>query len=161
VVYNLHYAFYDMGFTEVTVGSNGTLTFDTAFEPGLTNACPLPDAFDAYNIAVFWDDLDPPDGVGGGVRHATLGMPGNQRFVVQWDAPHFSGDLNDLIRVQVMLHEAGNIDMCYVDTINGGNSGDNGAEATAGLQFDAVTALQYSCNTPDLVDGLHLMYLPL
>lgn len=153
------FSFYGTDYTEVTVGSNGTLNFGDPFEPGLTNSC-LPDAFDLNNIAVFWDDLDPPDGVGGGVRHQSFGASPNQRFVVQWDAPNFGGDNNDLIRVQAMLHEGGAIDMCYVDTINAGNSNDNGADSTAGIQGDAMTAVQYSCNTPDLVNGLWLMFLP-
>ncbi len=154
------FTFYDMTFTEVTVGSNGTLNFNSPFEPGLANSC-LPDAFDDYIIGAYWDDLDPVDGVGGGVFHQTLGAAGNQRFVVQWDTPHFGGDDNDLIRVQAMLHEAGHIDVCYVDTINAGNIDESGAGATAGIQGDSTTFLEFSCNTPDLTDGLHLMYLPL
>ena len=153
------FTFYGTAFTEVTIGSNGTLGFGTAFEPGLTNAC-LPDPFEDYLIAVYWDDLDPVDGVGGGVFHETIGPVGNRRFVVQWDTPHFFGDNNDLIRVQAMLHEGGAIDVCYVDTINAGNVDESGAGATAGIQSD-TTSVEFSCNTPDLTDGLHLMYLPL
>jgi len=160
VAMGFDFNFYGTAFSDVTVSSNGTLNFNDPFSPGLGNSC-FPNALDPYLIAVFHDDLDPPDGVNGGVWTQTIGPVGNQRFVVQWDTPHFIGDANDLIRVQVMLHEAGNIDVCYVDTINGGNAGDNGAQATAGIGLDGVDSVQYSCNTPDLVDGLQLMYVPL
>lgn len=151
------FTYYGVNYTDVTIGSNGTLNFGDAFEPGLTNACPIPDAFDTENIAVFWDDLDPPDGNGAGVYHQSFG----DRFAVQWDAPHYLGDADDLIRVQATLHANGNIDMCYVDTTTGGNVGDSGAEATAGVQGDATMAVQFSCDTPDLVDGLWLQFLAL
>jgi hypothetical protein len=48
-----------------------------------------------------------------------------------------------------------------VDTINAGNSGDAGAEATAGIQRDPAVALQHSCNAPALTDGRQLAYVPL
>jgi len=154
------FPFYGSPFDQVTVSSNGTLNFGDASSPGLTNAC-FPSALENEIIAVYWDDLDPPDGVGGGVWTQTLGAVGSQRFVVQWDTPHYLGDANNLLRVQAVLHEAGNIDVCYVDTLNGADSGNSGAEATSGIGVDNANSVQFSCNTADLVDGLLLMYLPM
>ena len=66
------------------------------------------------------------------------------------------------MRFQAMFHEAsGQIDVCYVDTINGGNSADNGAEATSGIQQDSANGFEFSCNMPDLVDGTQLFYIPI
>ena len=65
------------------------------------------------------------------------------------------------MRLQAMFHEAtGQIEVCYVDTINAGNSADSGAEATAGIQLDSANGLQFSCDTPDLTDGTLLLYIP-
>jgi len=152
-----NFPFYGADFNVVNVNSNGTLNFDAAFS-SLGNVC-LPSPATDRMISVFWDDLNPSNAMNGGVFYETLGAPGNQRFVVQFETAHFAGDTSDLIRVQTVLHEAGNIDVCYVDTLSAGNGGDNGAQATAGIQ-DGTTAVQFSCNTPDLVDGLWLMYLP-
>jgi len=66
------------------------------------------------------------------------------------------------MRLQAMLHElTGQIEVCYVDTINAGNFGDNGAGATSGIQLDSATGFEFSCNPPDLVDGTLLLYIPI
>lgn len=149
--------FYGTPFTDVTVQANGTLNF-SAPNPNLVNEC-MPTATHNHLIATFWDDLNP--GAGGAVVHQTLGAPGNQRFVVQWDVPFFGGDVADMIRVQAVLHEAGNIDVCYPDTLSLADARNSGAQATAGIQLDSLGGIEFSCNTPDLLDGLWLMYIPL
>ena len=69
---------------------------------------------------------------------------------------------SDLMRFQAVMHEGtGIIDVCYVDTINAVNVGNNGAEATSGIQRDSATGFDFSCDTPDLVDGTQLLYIPL
>lgn len=150
------FTFYGTPFAAVNVSSNGSLNF-TAPDPSFGNAC-LPAGF-THLIAAFWDDLNP--GAAGEVRHQTLGAPGDQRFVVQWDVAFFSGDLADLIRVQVVLHETGVIDVCYPDTLSVADARNSGASATAGIQLDGVSSVEFSCNTPDLLDGLFLSYLPI
>ena len=152
-----NFDFYGQSFNTVNVNSNGTLNFDNAFS-SLGNVC-LPSAGAGRMISVFWDDLNPSIANNGGVFVQTLGTPGNQRFVVQFETSHYAGDANDLIRVQAVLHEAGNIDVCYPDTLSLANVGNNGVQATSGIQ-DGASAVEYSCNTADLVDGLWLMYLP-
>lgn len=70
-------------------------------------------------------------------------------------------DSVDLMRFQAVLHEGtGNIDVCDVDTLSAGNIGDNGLEATSGIQLDSATGFDYSCDTADLVNGLQLLYVP-
>jgi nitroreductase len=89
------------------------------------------------------------------------GFHPNRRFVAQWETAHFGGDTNDLIRVQAMLDEAtGQIHVCYPDTLSAGNAGDNGAQATSGIQQNSMNGFQYSCNTPDLTNGTLLLYIP-
>lgn len=155
------FPFYGANQTEANIQSNGTLRFGDMSYLGFGNNC-LPTATAPSNntLYVYWDDLNP--GAAGEVYYQALGPVGDQRFVVQWDVPHFGGDAADLLRMQVVLHQVtGQIDVCYVDTINAGNIDDNGSGATAGIQQSSAEGLQYSCNTPDLVSGLQLLYVPI
>ncbi|MCA9710770.1 MAG: hypothetical protein KDK70_33320 [Myxococcales bacterium] len=148
--------------SNITIQSNGTIRWGDNTYLTYNNTClPSATAPSTNVLYVFWDDLNPSLGLGE-VYYQTLGMPGAQRFVVQWDTANFGGDTVDLMRLQAMFHEAtGQIDVCYVDTINAGNTANSGAEATAGIQLDSTTGLQFSCNTPDLTDGTQLMYVPI
>lgn len=153
---------YQVPFTQVAISPNGTVYFGADANLGLTNSCMpgnTPYVVDDHIVAAFWDDLDP--GAAGEVYHQTLGMPGSQRFVVQWDVPNFGGSAVDLMRIQAVLHESGNIEVCYVDTINAADPGNSGAQATAGIQRDPAVGLQYSCNAPNLADGRQLLFVPI
>ena len=146
----------------VNIQSNGTLRWGDDSYLGFGNTCLPTNTEPASNVLyVFWDDLNPAVGAGE-VYYQTLGIPGDRRFVVQWDTANFGGDAVDLMRLGVVLHElSGRIDVCYVDTANGINTANAGAEASAGLQRDSTDGLQFSCDSPTLVDGLQLLYLPL
>ena len=152
---------YGVDQTMANIQSNGTLRFGDNTYLSYTNSClPTTTAPSANTLYVFWDDLNP--GAAGEVYYETLGMPGDQRFVVQWDVPNFGGNTGDLMRFQAVFHESsGFIDVCYVDTLNAGNVGDNGAEATSGIQHSSADGFEYSCNMPNLVDGTQLLYIPL
>lgn len=152
---------YGTDFVNVAIESNGGLHFGDNTYLTLANEClPSAAAPSTNNLYVFWDDLNPATG-SGEIWYEALGDPGNQRFVVQWDTAHFGGDGVDFIRVQAMLMEStGQIIVCYPDTLSAGNIGDNGAEATSGIQRDSVEGFDFSCNTPDLVNGLQLLYIP-
>lgn len=157
------FPFYGVDYTQANIQSNGTLRFGDATYLSYTNTClPTATAPSTNTLYVFWDDLNP--GVAGAseIYYQTLGPVGNQRFVVQWETAHFGGDGVDLIRVQAMLDEAsGQITVCYPDTLSVANVGNNGAEATSGIQLNSATGFDYSCNTPTLVNGLQLLYVPL
>jgi hypothetical protein len=152
---------YGVNQTMANIQSNGALRFGDALYLGLTNSClPTATAPSTNSLYLFWDDLNPSLGAGE-IYYQTLGPAGSQRFVVQWDTANYAGDAADLMRMQAVLHEgSGQIDVCYVDTINAANIGNSGAEATAGIQENSMNALQYSCNTADLVNGLMLLYIP-
>lgn len=152
---------YGTPFTQVTITSNGVVHFDTPDFLPLGGVCPPSDTFsmaDEYLLGVFWDDLDPS--AAGDVYYQALGGPGTMRFVVQWDVPFFAGDNADLMRFQAMFHQSGNIDVCYVDTLNGANFGNNGADAGVGIQRDPLVGIGYSCAMPNVPSGLQLMYIP-
>lgn len=162
--------FVPMGFTfpiyaidvdSVTINSNGSLHFGDDGYIGLGNEClPTIQEPSSSNLHVFWDDLNTAPN-GGQIYYETLGADGDRRFVVQWDTAHYASDGADPIRVQAMMQEStGQLIVCYPDATSVGDFGDQGAEATSGIQQDNDTALQFSCNTPDLVDGLQLLYIP-
>ncbi|MCB9715044.1 MAG: hypothetical protein H6712_14350 [Myxococcales bacterium] len=155
------FSMYGTDYTQANLQSNGTVVFGAASYLTLGNSClPTATAPSTDVLYVFWDDLNP--GAAGEVYYETLGMPGDQRFVVQWDVPNFGGNTGDLMRFQAVFHESsGFIDVCYVDTLNAGNVGDNGAEATSGIQHSSADGFEYSCNMPNLVDGTQLLYIPL
>jgi hypothetical protein len=153
---------YGVDFTNVTIQSNGALHFAANTYMTLANTClPTVTAPNTNNLYVFWDDLNPNVAGASEVYYQTLGAVGNRRMVVQWETAHFGGDGNDLIRVQAMLDEAtGQINVCYPDTLSLANVGNNGAEATSGIQQSSVSGFQFSCNTPDLTNGTLLLYIP-
>lgn len=163
-VANIGFSFplYGTLFDQVTIQSNGAIHFGgDGVQMSFSNVC-LPSATNPSDddLYVFWDDLNP--GAAGAVRYQTLGSPGSQRFIVQWDVPHYSGDTTDLLRFQAMMEEAtGNITVCYPDVQSAANAGDFGAEATVGLQQDSVVGgVEFSCNTAALSDGLEILYIP-
>jgi hypothetical protein len=153
---------YGVPYADANIQSNGVLRFGDMSYLSFANGClPSATAPSTNNLYVFWDDLNPSLGAGE-IYYQTLGPVGDQRFVVQWDTANYGGDTLDLMRFQVVLHQAtGQIDVCYVDTINAANTANSGAEATAGIQQNAATGLQYSCNTPSLTNGLQLLYIPM
>lgn len=155
------FPFYGVNYTDANIQSNGLVRFGDNMYHSFTNSClPTATAPSTNNLYVFWDDLNP--GAAGEVYYQTLGPVGNRRFVVQWDTAHYGGDVVDLIRLQAMFDEAtGNISVCYPDTLSVANIGNNGAEATAGIQQSSMVGFDYSCNTADLVNGLQLLYVPL
>jgi len=155
------FPFYDVDYDNVAIESNGMLHLGDAAYISYSNTCLPTDVAPSTNVLyVFWDDLNPNTGTGE-VYYQTLGAVGDRRFVVQWDTAHFGGDALDFIRVQAMfLESSGQIIVCYPDTLSAGNTGDNGAEATSGIQQDSATGFGYSCDTPDLVNGLQLLYIP-
>ena len=159
------FAFYGVMYSQVRVQSNGTINFGGASTPGYTNSC-LPGAGSGANnvLLPFWDDLDPSADFSAAVRTQTLGLAGTQRMIVEWDTPFYaSANSGDHVVIRVALYEGSNaIDVCYVDTQGGaGSGGNNGQSATSGIQLDALTNIQFSCNAPELTDGLQLTYLPI
>jgi len=150
--------FYGTAQTNVSVQSNGTLTFSDAYLT-LGNIC-LPDttATRAPYIALYWDDLDPGN-PGGQVWHQTLGTAPNRQFVAQWDTERFSTTPNRVIFTAVLNEGSDDIQVCYNDAEFGSATYDFGNQATVGINNVGTDSLQFSCNTPDLSTGLYMQYI--
>jgi hypothetical protein len=140
--------FYGTPRTNVVIDSNGKLGFSGSST--YTNSCSLI----PNTIAPFWDDLFPP--AGGGILFETLGSAPARRFVVQWNVPHISGGSRMDIRA-VLFEGSNDIRFCYADTTVGYGSVDSGASATAGIS-SSTSNLVFSCNDPQLTDGLVLEF---
>lgn len=118
--------------SDVTIGNNGdiklgTLTGFTSFSGNMATL--------ADGLYPWLDDLDSETG---GVYYETVGTPGNQVFIVQWEERcNFSGSVGaPNVTFQVQIEEAtGEIYFVYDDPIFGGTfSGDDyGANADIGI----------------------------
>jgi hypothetical protein len=146
------FTFYGTSYTSVQVSASGGLSF-TGTTLSTSNSC-LPSTT-APIVATFWEHLHPSSGT----YYQVLGTAPNRRLVILWDATNFGGGSSE-VDFRAVLHESSNdIDVCYVDTTSGSASYDRGASATAGIQNGSGLTLQFSCNTPTLVEGLMLSYI--
>ena len=144
--------FYGTAYTEVAVGSNGLIYFEDTYL-GYGNSCIPGMNYYGVNrfIALYWDDLY-PSGTNNVYWQVTGDAP-NRKFVVQWHhVAHFGagGDLT----AQVQLFESGGkIVLLYQNA-----APTFGQNATAGIQGDPETGLQYRCDAPNLEGGLAVLF---
>src|SRR6476661_4226764 len=130
------YTLYDQTFANINLSSNGNaqfLTTDTDF----TNIC-LPWTTHNYTILPYWDDLYLVNS-GFGIFTSISGTAPNRIFNIEWRAQYFpgSGNANFVLR----LYEGqSRFDVIYGAVDSGTTS------ATAGVQRDDTTFVQYFCN---------------
>lgn len=130
-----NFNFYGAGFASVNISSNGLLTFggtNTSFtNVNFETAVP---SGDRPSIAPFWDDLVFFGEGTDAVYHQTVGAPGNQAFIVQWNqARPFGGSTTSPTSTfQVILSESGAFLFNYLNTPPA-----NGASATVGIRDTA------------------------
>jgi len=146
------FPWYGVEYTEVIVAANGGLRF-TSGDVEDDNTC-LPATVDAPAIAAFWDDINPQYAAmlnSGGIYvwHDTTGS--NDRFIISWVGIPIQMGFGDG-SFQVHLYPTGNFEMQYLD-LDFGTSGDDGSEATIGLQdvegSADLDALEWSCDSVD------------
>ena len=130
------YALYGTTFTSVNLSSNGNaqfMTTDTAF----TNQC-LPWTTHNYTIFPYWDDLYLVNS-GFGIFTSVSGTAPNRIFNIEWRAQYFPG--SGSANFELRLYEGqSRFDVIY-GTVDNGNT-----SATAGVQRDDTTFVQYFCN---------------
>jgi len=126
--------------TQVTVTTNGYLTFGNAVVP--LNE-PIPSDFAPGTvIAPFWDDLDLRASPDARVLMERRGEPGQRTFTAQWDGVPRKQDPAARLTFQVVLFEAtGEIQFHYGPLRNGdGSPGGpaSGGSATVGIEHPAA-----------------------
>ena len=96
---------YNQTFTSAIVGSNGTLSFGTAYDFAPT--CMPVDAA-SYSIAPYWVDQFPVTSTCPtcGVFTAITGQaPPNRKFVVEWRNAYYPGNATPNLDYEVVLYE--------------------------------------------------------
>ncbi|MHC1726945.1 MAG: C39 family peptidase [Syntrophobacteraceae bacterium] len=155
------FKFYETAHSSISINSNGALYFgDNEFES--SNKC-IPGAGPAEEfMALLWDDLDPGPYGHGSVKYQVLGSSPSRRLVVQWtDVPHYFSDSGGWGTFQVILYEGSDHILFQYKDVDFGKVAHNfGMSATVGIQRDSITAIQYSCNTADLSNGLAIGFAP-
>jgi hypothetical protein len=99
------FPFYNLSFSNIYIGSNGLLSFNS----GLASACCsgqfLPSASYPNSIFFAQEDLNPASCGSGFIRYWTEGSVGSQIFVVDFNGvQHFGG--GNHVTSQVQLHQA-------------------------------------------------------
>jgi hypothetical protein len=144
--------FYDTDYTQVAVGSNGTIYFENLYMT-LANVC-IPGSNDSgiqQFIALYWDDLYPSGA--DNVYYQIIGSAPNRILVVQWQNVLHYGSSSDRVTAQAQLHENGDILLLYANP-----SSEAGSGATVGIQGDPNIGLGYLCNQASLHSNLAILF---
>ena len=147
------FSFYGGDYTQVAVGSNGTVYFEDAYL-GLGNSTIPSDSGYGVNrfIAVYWDDLNP--GAGGAIYAEVIGDAPNRKLVVQWNAvPHY-GNPAPVSAEAILFEGSNNVLVQYLDP-----SSLAGSSATEGIQGSTTVGLLYGYNQPILTPELAICYV--
>ena len=162
------FSFYGAAHTDLHVSTNGLLSFGASY-PWFVNR-ELDSALlldDPKLIAPLWHDwnfegeLQP---AADAVYYETLGSPGSQRFVVQWNrAYNDTPTVSDPVTFQAVLFENGNILFHYPDVTTLVSPSNNGGSATVGIRNTGGTGsgefLQWSYDQPVLADGDTILFV--
>jgi hypothetical protein len=129
------FPYYENSYNEVYIGSNGILTFGAGSNSRLNEAIPDPGVPDNM-IAMWWDDLDPPEG---GNVYYYYDAPGN-RFIVTFAniQNYVSGGGTGALNFQAILYPNGQIILQY-GSMNPGSDVDGLEGATIGIENDDGT----------------------
>lgn len=143
------FPFYGEEKTQISIGSNGLLTFGDSMGHAWSNSS-LPDPAEPNDLlAVFWDDLDPEDG-------GSIYCYGDENmFIVQWDnVPRRRA--GGLYTFQAILMPYGAIGYNYKSMM-----GSRMDEATIGIENATGTVgLQVACDEDYVHDHLSVVFSP-
>jgi PKD repeat protein/photosystem II stability/assembly factor-like uncharacterized protein len=141
------FTMYGQAFSNATLSSNGNLQFASS-DNEYNNVC-LPHSGFTSAIAPLWDDLR-TDG-SGGIFTSVSGSAPNRIFNIEWRATYFTGGAS--ANFEIRLYEGQpRFDIVY------GVLNDTGASATAGIEKDQSTFLQFECSSGGLSNGLQLTF---
>lgn len=164
---DFEFSFYGDSYSNVTISSNGYLTFNQLnwVSGGTATNRNIPNARYQNNIiAPFWDDFDP--GFVRGVYVLAEGTAPNRRLTVTWYQLFHYDDLyddsitNDHATFQATLYEGSNdIVFRYLDVDMGNLNLSFGASATVGVEYkDGSLGTQYSFNEPVIENGMAIRF---
>jgi hypothetical protein len=137
------------------IGNNGAVLFGASDGDVHYNNQSLSFAADDL-IAPFWDDLDADYGW---VAYKTVGKAPDRRFVVEWfNRPHYSYGVEGVTFELILYEGSHNLKFQYQDVVFGSDYADQGMSATIGIRGRDSEYLEFSHNSPSLVDGMALCF---
>lgn len=117
-------------YNNMTIGSNGALVFGTTTaQVGFTNGAM---AGQVDGLYPWWDDLYVENSPTDGVYYQTIGTSPNQKFIVQWNKPHISGNGLPYI-FQTIIDQATNEIYFIYNDVEVNDFNDFGSSATIGV----------------------------
>jgi len=146
-------------YSTIYVGSNGLISFDTAFNSPANSSMPLGSG--GALIAPWWQDLQPYPNTNQNVFTATIGSSPNREFVVEWrDVPMWDYPTQFTVKFQVVFFEnSSNVLVNYADTnFADGYPQNQGGYATVGIKVAGKSAVQYSFLQQAVADGSALLW---
>ena len=153
-------------FTNLQVGSNGTISFTDAYSPFINQVIPGVAPVPVTLVAPFWQDLYPVAGSAQNVFWDVVGTVPNRQLVVEWrNVRSFlcHSDAAAVVTFEVVFSESSsNIFFEYADTAFGDYCyfQDAGAEATVGVQVSPSIGTMWTVNDPVVLSGTALLWTP-
>ena len=162
-----NFDFYGTTYNSISWSTNGLLTLGGTnanfSNVDLTTTSP---SSDLPSIATLWDDwnfnaLNPGSDA---TYFQTLGAPGSQQFVVQWnDAFRFATSPSGVTFEAILFEGSNDILFQYLD-VNAGNFSSNGASSTVGIRDTGGEGngrnLQWSFNSAVITDQQAIRFSP-
>ena len=151
-------------FTQLQIGSNGTISFTDAYSPFINSGLPTLQAPPITLVAPFWMDLYPVKGSAQNVYWAVTGSAPNRELVVEWRNVRSFQCHNDptaTVTFEVVFSEStSDVLFEYSDTTFGGlcTWEDHGSFATAGVQVAPTVGSQWSAFRTNIGDGTALLW---
>jgi subtilisin family serine protease len=146
-----------VGFSTIYVGANGTISFETALNPGFNNTT-LPTTKAYTLIAAFWDDLIPSGAPNSNIYIATTGSAPNRKFIVEWRNMKNYNAVGEGTFQTVFFEGNSNVVINYADTNFDNVSFNWGASATIGIQTNQAVATQYSYNVASVLSPVTILF---
>lgn len=150
-----NFNFYGTNYTTVWVCTNGWLSFGTDPGTSTSNNVSIPNSLAPNRaIYVFWDDLNLVASDSANIVYKIFGSAPNRYCVITWKDARINGavlpgDLQppNLITVQVIFYESGQIILQYKDCAVGDTVYNWGRSATVGIEnYTGTIGLQYLYN---------------
>jgi subtilisin family serine protease len=151
-------------FSNMQVGSNGTISFTDASSPIVNKVIPGHDPSPVTLIAPFWQDLYPVAGSAQNVYWTVVGSAPNRQLVVEWrNVRSFAchSDSSATVTFEVVFSESkSSVLFEYANTTFGDSCSfqDAGGQATVGVQVSPKVGAMWSINDPVIINGSALLW---
>jgi hypothetical protein len=144
--------FYGANYTSAWISSNGLISFGSAnpirVNTDLTKSLPL----NFPTVAVLWDDWSTFAAGADAVYYQTTGVPGNRKFIVQWNVVYHAFVSPSTVVFQAIFFEGSHEILFQYQDVETGDSFRNGSSATVAIRNTSGHTngnnLQWSFNSP-------------